>query len=99
MRDTLLERGEFVYLARIRVTLRQSILDPQGKAVEHGINSLGFEKVKNVRIGKYVEMQLETDDRGEAERITEEVCRKLLANPIMEDYTFSVEVVHEAKEA
>jgi len=73
------------------VTLRQSILDPQGKAVEHGVHSLGYASVKNVRIGKYVELDLDVVSRAEAERITKEVSQKLLANPVMEDYSVSIE--------
>ncbi|MFQ5798822.1 MAG: phosphoribosylformylglycinamidine synthase subunit PurS [Bacteroidota bacterium] len=88
-----------MYLAKIRVTLRQSILDSQGKAVEHGINALGFDKVKSVRIGKYIEMHVQVNDREEAEHIADGACKKLLANPVMEDYSFSVEEVPEAKEA
>ena len=87
-----------MFLVKIRVTLRGSILDPQGKAVEQSINMLGFDKVKNVRIGKYIEMQVQEDERKEAERIAEEVCKKLLANPVMEDYSFSVEAVLQAEE-
>lgn len=80
-----------MYRSKIVVTLRKSILDPQGKAVEHGVHSLGFEKVKDVRIGKFVEMNVQTDNKAEAERITKEVCEKLLANPIMEDFHFTIE--------
>ncbi len=80
-----------MYQSKIVVTLRKSILDPQGKAVEHGVHSLGFEKVKDVRIGKFVELNVQTDNKSEAERITKEVCEKLLANPIMEDFHFTVE--------
>ncbi len=87
-----------MYLAKILVTLRRSILDPQGKAVEHGINMLGFDAVKNVRIGKYVEMQVDVDDKHAADRIADEVSRKLLANPVMEDFTFSLEPVQGTKE-
>ena len=76
------------------MTLRRSILDPQGKAVEHGVHSLGYAKVKNVRIGKYVEMNIDTPTKEEAERITREVSEKLLANPVMEDCTFTVEKVN-----
>jgi phosphoribosylformylglycinamidine synthase len=75
------------------VILRGSILDPQGKAVEHGVHSLGYVSVKNVRIGKYVEMDVDVSTKEEAERITREVSEKLLANPIMEDFTFTVEEV------
>ena len=85
------QTGAKVYRSKIVVTLRKSILDPQGKAIEHGVHSLGFEKVKDVRIGKFIELNVQTDDKTEAEQITKEVCEKLLANPIMEDFSFSVE--------
>jgi len=80
-----------LFHAKIVVTLRKSILDPQGKAVEHGIHSLGFTAAKNVRMGKYVEMNIATQDKGEAERVVQEVCRKLLANPVMEDFSYELE--------
>ncbi len=80
-----------MYLSRIRVTLRKSILDPQGKAVEHAIGDLGFRGVSNVRMGKYIELNVESDSAEDARRITEDVCKKLLANPIMEDYQVEVE--------
>ncbi len=80
-----------MYLSKIIVTLRKSILDPEGKAVEHGVHALGFEKVENVRIGKFIEMNVTADNKPEAEQITKEVCEKLLANPIMEDFAFTVE--------
>ena len=80
-----------MYLAKIRVTLRKSILDPQGKAVEHAIGSLGFRGVSNVRMGKYIELSIESGSAEDARRVTEEVCRKLLANPVMEDYHVEVE--------
>jgi phosphoribosylformylglycinamidine synthase len=73
------------------VTLRRSILDPQGKAVEHGIHSLGYKSVDRVRIGKYIEFDIRTDDKHEAERIARETCEKLLSNPVMEDFTLSLE--------
>jgi len=82
-----------MYVAKIVVTVRKSILDPQGKAVHHALQSLGMDDVKDVRIGKFVEMRIRSGSRSEAERLTEEACRKLLANPVMEDYTFSVEEV------
>jgi phosphoribosylformylglycinamidine synthase PurS subunit len=82
-----------VYLAKINVTLRTSILDPQGKAVRHAISSLGMAAVEDVRMGKYVEMRIASDDRAEAERITAEACRKLLANPVMENFHYTLEKV------
>lgn len=82
-----------MYLAKINVTLRTSILDPQGKAVQHAISSLGMDEVKDVRMGKYVEMKIASDDRVEAERITAEACKKLLANPVMENFQYTLEKV------
>lgn len=79
-----------MYHARITVTLRRSILDPQGKAVEHGIHTLGYTSVENVRVGKLVEMDITATDQNEAERVARESAQKLIANPIMED--FAVEV-------
>lgn len=82
-----------MYLAKIVVMVRRSILDPQGKAVLHALQSLGMNSAEDVRIGKFVEMKIHGVDRTEAERLTKEACKKLLANPVMEDYTFSLEKV------
>ncbi len=82
-----------MYSSKIKVTLRKSILDPQGKAVEHAISMLGYHKVKDVRVGKYIELKVHSDSQAEAEKLTEEVCKKLLSNPVMEDYSFTVEKV------
>ena len=82
-----------MFLAKITITLRRSILDPQGKAVHHALESLGMAPVKDVRIGKYVEVRIDASDKREAERLTAEACKKLLANLVMEDYAFTVEAV------
>jgi len=82
-----------VYRSKVRVTLRPSILDPQGKAVGHAMSTLGVHSVKDVRMGKYVEIMLEDADEKAARATTEEVCRKLLANPVMEDFTYEIEKV------
>ena len=79
-----------MYKAQIKVTLRKSILDPQGKTVEHSIQSLGYKDVVDTRIGKYVELKLDSSSEEEAKKITEAVCSKLLANPVMEDYEYSI---------
>lgn len=79
-----------MYLAKIKVTLRKSILDPQGKTVEHSIQSLGYKNIKDTRIGKYIELKLDASSEDEAKKVTEEVCSKLLANPVMEDYAFDI---------
>ena len=80
-----------MYRSRIRITLRPSILDPQGKAVKHAIDTLGVEGVSDVRIGKYVEIMVDEQSAEKARSAIEEVCKKLLANPVMEDYAFEVE--------
>ena len=82
-----------MYHARVIVTLRRSILDPQGKAVEHGIHALGHTNVEQVRIGKYVEMNIDAPSKEEAERIARVAGEKLLANPVMEDFAVIVEKV------
>lgn len=82
-----------MFVSRIHITLRRSILDPQGKAVEHAIASLGIEGVGDVRMGKYVELQCNGNSEEEARRKTEEVCRKLLANPVMEDFHVEVKKI------
>ncbi len=79
------------FLSRVTITLRTSILDPQGKAVHHAVESLGMKQVRDVRMGKYVELKLEAAGEAEARSATEEMCRKLLANPVMEDFRFEIE--------
>jgi len=86
-----------LYSAKIKVTLRKSILDPQGKAVEHSIQSLGYRNILDTRIGKFVELKIDTDSEQEAKKVTGEVCQKLLANPVMEDYEFEVVSVNGKK--
>ena len=80
-----------MFTARIQVTLRPSILDPQGKAVEHAIASLGVPSVNNVRIGKYIVLSVDEPSEDNARAATEEICQRLLANPVMEDYSFELE--------
>lgn len=82
-----------MYQSTIIITLRPSILDVQGKAVEHSIHTLGMDQVNNVRIGKAVHMTVNAASEDEAKRVTEEACKKLLANPVMEDYSFTIKKV------
>ncbi len=79
-----------MYQSTITITLRPSILDVQGKAVELGIHTLGLNQVENVRIGKSIQMNVQAATEAEARRITEEACKKLLANSVMEDFSFTV---------
>ena len=79
---------------RVYITPKKGILDPQGVAIERSLPALGFEGVTDVRVGKFIELQLSIangtpPDRARAE--VDEMCRKLLANPIIEDYTFTID--------
>lgn len=80
-----------MFKAMINVTLRKSILDPQGKAVLHGLESQGLKSVTDVRIGKFIELNIDVENESDAKQFTEQACKKLLANPVMEDYSFRVE--------
>jgi phosphoribosylformylglycinamidine synthase len=76
--------------AKIHVTLKQGILDPQGKAVEQALSALGFRNAANVRVGKYMELDLDEQDKARAEAAVKSMCEKLLANPIIEEYRFEL---------
>lgn len=78
-------------LAKIHVTLKDGVLDTQGKAVHHALNDLGYEEVKGVNLGKYVEVQLDGLSQAEAEDRVREMCQKLLANPVIESYRFTLD--------
>lgn len=77
--------------ATVYVTIKQSVLDPQGVAVQGALHSMGFAEVESVRIGKYLELQLDTTDRQEAESRLTTMCEKLLANTVIEDYRYELE--------
>lgn len=79
-----------MFISKINISIRKTILDPQGKAVEHSLKSLGFDTIEDTRIGKYIELKINAKSKAEAEKISEEACKKLLANPVMEDYSFEV---------
>ncbi len=80
-----------MYLARVYVTLKPTVNDPQGLTICGALHSLGFEGVESVRAGKYLEVQVDAKDRAKAEKQVTEMCRKLLANPVIEDYRFELE--------
>lgn len=79
------------YQARIYVTLRPSVLDPAGTAVESGLKQLGYKGVDQVRIGKYIELQLDAENEAEANQKLDQMCDQLLANPVIENYRFELE--------
>ncbi len=74
---------------KVYITLRESVLDPQGQAVNDSLHNMGYETVKDVRIGKYVELMIE--ESADLEQKVQEVCEKLLANTVIEDYRYEVE--------
>jgi len=76
--------------AKIHVTLKQGILDPQGKAIEHALDSLGFKNAGNVRVGKYMELEVDEADTTKAEQLVKAMCEKLLANTIVEEYRYEL---------
>lgn len=77
--------------AKISVYLKPGILDPQGKAVLHAIEHLDYHGVENVRIGKYIEIEFESGDADQVKKDADEICNKLLANPVMENYIIDIE--------
>jgi len=79
-----------IYIAHINVMPLKELLDPQGKAVNSSLHNLGLTQVQQVRIGKHITLHIEAAGREEAERLTEEACRKLLANPVMESFDFTL---------
>lgn len=79
------------FLARVYVTLRPVVNDPPGLAIRGGLHQLGFAEVESVRAGKFIQVRLDADDEAGARARVDEMCRKLLANPVIEDYTFEVE--------
>ncbi len=78
-------------LAKIHVTLKNGVLDPQGKAVHHALNDLGFGEVSDVNVGKYLELKLDGVSKEEAESRVKEMCDRLLANTVIESYRFNLE--------
>jgi phosphoribosylformylglycinamidine synthase subunit PurS len=80
-----------VIKARVTVTLKNGVLDPQGKAIEGALSSLGFQDVGNVRQGKVFDIELEGTDRAAAEANLKDMCERLLANTVIENYTIALD--------
>jgi phosphoribosylformylglycinamidine synthase subunit PurS len=74
---------------KVYVTLKPTLLDAPGKVVRNALNNLGYEEVDTVRMGKYIELELKDDGRAVQERV-DEMCRKLLSNPVIENYKFEI---------
>ena len=85
------------FLARVSVTPKPTVNDPQGNTVLAALKSLGFTGTSRVRIGKYLELSLEASSRAEAASRLEEMCRQLLANPVIEQFHFDLEELGPSK--
>lgn len=81
------------YHAQIYVTLRPSVLDPAGTAVQSGLTHLGYDNVQQIRIGKYIELTLTANDEASAKEQLDRMCDQLLANPVIENYRFELKVL------
>lgn len=77
--------------AKVYVTLKKGVLDPQGKAVQSGLEHLGFKGIKDLRVGKLIEIELDGLSLEEAQKSLKEMCESLLANTVIEDYHFEIE--------
>jgi phosphoribosylformylglycinamidine synthase len=83
-------KEKFVMLAKVYVTPKKAILDPQGKAIANSLHSLHYDEVADVRMGKYLELRLNGLSLAQAEQRVEEMCRRLLANLVIEDFRFEI---------
>ena len=81
-----------MYKVKVYVTLRESVLDPQGTAVQKSLNALNFPEVQDVRIGKYMELEL-SESTANVDESVRRMCEKLLVNTVIEDYQYSIEEV------
>ncbi|MGE8207705.1 phosphoribosylformylglycinamidine synthase subunit PurS [Heyndrickxia sp. NPDC080065] len=79
-----------MYKVKVYVTLRESVLDPQGTAVKNSLHTMNYQEVADVRIGKYMELTIEKTER-DIEEVIKELCERLLANPVIEDYRYEIE--------
>jgi len=82
-----------MYLAKVYITLKPTVNDPQGLTIRGALHNLGFASVEDVRAGKYIEVKIAEKDSVAARKQVEEMCRKLLANPVIENYRFDLEQV------
>lgn len=77
--------------ARIKITLKNGVLDPQGKAISHALNQLGFDGIGDVRQGKYIEVDLTETDPTKARAALEDMCERVLANTVIENYAIELD--------
>jgi phosphoribosylformylglycinamidine synthase PurS subunit len=82
-----------MYLAKVYITLKPTVNDPQGLTIKGALHNLGFTSVEDVRAGKYIEVRIKDNNPAKAKEQINEMCRKLLANPVIESYRFDLEQV------
>lgn len=85
-----------MYLARVFIRLKPTVNDPQGQTIQSGLRQLGFGSVQSVRSGKYMEIRLNEGSEEEATQRVTDMCKRLLANPVIEDYRFELERIGDA---
>ncbi len=85
-----------MYLAKVYVTLKTTVSDPQGLTVLGGLKNLGFNSIDDVRVGKYLEVRVDESERTKAEALVKDLCQKLLCNPVIEEFRFELEEVAES---
>ncbi len=79
-----------MFIGKINITLKESVLDPQGQAIMKALHDLGEEQIEDVRIGKYIEVKIQAHSQQEAEEKLEQYCKQLFVNPVIETYKFQV---------
>jgi len=82
-----------MYLAKVYISLKPTVNDPQGLTIRGALHNLGFTEVTSVRAGKYMEIKINQDDEDKAQQQTDQMCRKLLANPVIENYFFELDKI------
>ena len=80
-----------MYLAKVYITLKPTVNDPQGLTIKGALHNLGFASVEDVRAGKYIELRIEENDLAKAKEQVDEMCHQLLANPVIEEYSFELQ--------
>jgi len=86
-------RGEKVIRVKIYINLKEGVADPQGATIKHALDSLGYKGVSRVRTGKYLQIELGIEDREKVKKEIEDMCRKILVNPVIENYEYEIEEV------
>lgn len=81
------------YSAKIYITLRDGILDVQGKTVEHALHSISFDTLSDLKIGKFIRLKAEAENIDDARKLIDDACKQLIANPIIEDYQIDLEEI------